>query len=211
MFYATIFRWQSLRRRDPEGVFLRKTSMFLFAIILILIANGIVPALPAQTIRSVTDFQQMRNDIEIFEVIVGQALGQLFPNPLALVERVKGFYLNEAGVVVVFGVNIRTAITETPFGTITRPETADPKKREQKIVEMKERLVGILADYANTINQLKDGDSVSIVAYIVDPNFTQVNRNKTIILRVLKKDLMAKALRQIELTEFKKRIRIIEY
>jgi hypothetical protein len=209
MFYATIFRMQDWWRTDFRILSCRKRIVFLLGVVLIV--SGVVHSSPAQNPPAGTDFQQMRNDIEIFEVIVSQALGQLFPNPLALVERVKGFYLSDAGVVVVFGVNIRTAITETPFGTITRPETADPKKREQKIVEMKERLMGILADYANAINQLKDGDTVSIVAYIVDPNFTQVNRNKTIILRILKRDLMAKASRQIELTEFKKRIRTIEY
>ncbi len=193
------------RRRNPDRFLLLPLLFWLGVGILLAPATGRAQG------RVEVNYQQMRNDIEIFEAIVNQALGQLFPNPFALVDRCKGVFLNDYGVTVSFLVNIKAATTETPFGTMRRPETADPREREQKIVDLRERLVGVIADYGNAINQLKETDSIAIVAYIVDQNITQASRNRTVVLRAFKRDIAARAARQMDPSEFKKRIRIIEY
>lgn len=157
------------------------------------------------------NLQQMKNDIQIFEAILDQALDQVFSNPFALVERTKGAYLSDYGATFNFLINIKAAITETPFGPISRPEVADPKLREQKITELRQRIIDILASYGNAINQLQDTDSVAVVAHIVDQNFSKKSQNKTIIIKALKKDLAANSARQIGAVEFKKRVQIVEY
>jgi len=211
--------WQARRPAPQKGAIKNGAStlwrrnfqswgLVLFA----LLGAGAFPTslLLAQS-RPEINSRQVRNDIEIFEAIVNQALGQLFPNPFALVDRSKGVYLNDYGVVITFGVNIKAAAMETPFGTVTRPETADPKQREQKVADLRERLVEVVGDYGNAINQLRETDSVTVVAHIVDPNYAQASRNRTIVLRAFKRDIAAKASRQIDSVEFKKRIRTIEY
>jgi hypothetical protein len=52
---------------------------------------------------------------------------------------------------------------------------------------------------------------VAVVAHIVDQNFSTKTQNKTIIIKVLKKDLMVMAARQTGAAEYRKKVQIVEY
>jgi hypothetical protein len=184
----------------------RLTTFWAFLMVV-----AIVPAFPQTGTPTPLNLQQMRNDIQIFEAILDQALNQVFSNPFALVERVKGVYLADYGTTFTFLINIKAATMETPFGTIRRPETADPKLREQKVEELRQRIVTILGSYGNAIGQLRETDAVAVVAHIVDQNFSTKTQNKTIIIKVLKKDLMVMAARQTGAAEYRKKVQIVEY
>lgn len=161
--------------------------------------------------QETVDLLRMKNDIQIFEAILDQALDQVFSNPFSLVERTKGVYLANFGTTFAFLVNIKTATMETPFGTIKRSSVSDPKLRQKKLAELQRRVIEILATYGNGIHQLKESDSVVIVAHIVDQNFRKKRQNKTIIVSALKKDLRAHAGNQISAEVFRKRVNIVEY
>jgi hypothetical protein len=189
---------------------MRKTSI-AFNLLSLLLLIPLTVAYPQAGANPPVSLPQMRNDIQIFEAILDQALDQVFSNPFALVERAKGVYLADYGTTFTFLINIKTATMQTPFGTIRRSEAADPKQREMKVEELRQRIINILASYGNAINQLRDADAVTVVAHIVDQNFSTKSQNKTIIIKVLKRDLMAITARQIGAPEFRKRVQIVEY
>jgi hypothetical protein len=180
-------------------------------LLLFTLCAAMVPAFPQTGTQAPVNLQQMRNDIQIFEAILDQALDQVFSNPFALVERAKGAYLADYGATFTFLINIKAATMETPFGTIRRPESADPKLREQKVEELRQRIVNILGSYGNAIGQLRETDAVAVVAHVVDQNFSTKTQNKTIIIKVLKRDLIVMAARQTAAAEFRKKVHIVEY
>jgi hypothetical protein len=183
----------------------------LISLIPVLLLTLLGPVYPQAGTGAPVNLQQMRNDIQIFEAILDQALDQVFSNPFALVERAKGAYLADYGTTFTFLINIKTATMETPFGTIRRSEAADPKQREMKVEELRQRIINILASYGNAVGQLRDTDAVVVVAHIVDQNFSTKTQNKTIIIKVLKRDLMAITARQIGVSDFRKKVQIVEY
>ena len=186
--------------------FKRLNTLLLFSL-----CAAMAPVFPQTGAQEPVNLQQMRNDIQIFEAILDQALDQVFSNPFALVERAKGVYLADYGATFTFLINIKAATMETPFGTIRRPESADPKLRAQKVEELRQRIVNILGSYGNAIGQLRDADAVAVVVHVVDQNFSTKTQNKTIIIKVLKKDLMAISARQTGAAEFRKKVQIVEY
>jgi hypothetical protein len=165
----------------------------------------------AAALSQAVDLQLMKNDVQIFEGILDQALEQVFSNPFALIERTKGVYLQGFGTSFTFLINIKAATMETPFGTITRPEAADPKIRSQKIEELRQKVIFVLGKYGGSIGQLQDTEAVAVVAHIVDQNFSKKSQNKTIIIKVLRKDLVAQAAHPISPVDFMKKVQIVEY
>src|SRR5262245_5119587 len=135
-------------RPQPTG---REIHPILGVILVWLLGVSMTAAAPPAKGQPV-NLQQMRNEIQIFEAILDETLNQVFANPFALVERVRGVYLSEYGPTFTFQINIKAATMETPFGTIHRPETADPKVREQKLDELRQRVIDALAGHANAIN-----------------------------------------------------------
>lgn len=189
-----------------------KLRIFCVLSIIILVAlSERVPVHGKSLEARTVDYQRIKKDIQIFESIVNTKLSQQFPNPLALVERAKGFYIKGYGVTFTFLVNINRTHILTPFGRtkVGRPETQEQKKK--RVEEIKEMLIKTMSDHAGAIDQLAPDDYICIVAHFEDNNeLAEVNKNKTIIMRVRKKGLNDYIVKR-DYQEFKRRTEIIEY
>jgi hypothetical protein len=152
-----------------------------------------------------------RKDILQFEGALNNVINTFSKGPFGVVYKAKGSYLQGFGFNFTFLIDIQRAIITTPFGDIKRHEATQEQKK-QRIEELKEMLIRMLQDNGKKIKQLrKKEDCISIVAFIDDKDFGAPSANKTIVLRVLKRDLDELGNRSDRLDEFRKRIKIVEY
>ncbi len=160
-----------------------------------------------------TDYALVQQDIVKFEGEVNEVIGSTFSSSaFAIVQRTKGAYLQGYGVSFAFLINIHQAMINTPFGKARKRADLSPAVKKQRIEDLKEKLVRLLQDSGNSIQQLRKTDRVTIIAYIEDRNFPgEPNANKTIVLTALKKDLDELVNKSDRLKEFKQRIKIVEY
>jgi hypothetical protein len=152
-----------------------------------------------------------QKDILQFEGDLNDVINKFSKGPFGVVYKAKGAYLQGFGFNFTFLIDIQRAIITTPFGDIRRHQ-ATPEQKKQAIEELKEMLIRMLQDNGKQIKQLrKKEDCVAIVAFIDDKNILAPSANKTIVLRVLKKDLDELGNKSDRLDEFRKRIKIVEY
>jgi hypothetical protein len=159
------------------------------------------------------DYTLAQQDILRFEAAINSAVNSVFiSSPFAVVQKPKGAYLQGYGVSVAFLVNIHRAIINTPFGKVRTRADMTPSLKKQRIDELKENLIRVLQGNGGAIQQLRKEDSVTIIAYIEDRNIPdEPSGNRTIVLRALKKDLDELGNKSDRLSEFKQRIKIVEY
>jgi hypothetical protein len=162
---------------------------------------------------SEVNIAEARGEIEQFAAVLNNVVNASFnSSPFALVQKPKGVYLQGYGVAYQFVVNIHRAVLNTPFGQARRGNDITPEVKKRRIDELKEKLIQTLMENGAGLQQLKDGDTVSIVAFIEDQNIPdEPNQNKIIVISVLKKDLDDMAGKADRNNEFKQRIKIVEY
>lgn len=180
--------------------------------VLALSALGALPAQPGpdNNRTGIERLTALKKEIQIFETIVDKKLAQTFSNPYALAGRPRGFYLDGYGVALTFSVNISRAVINTPFGIIPNKEES-PQEKQKRIDQVKEMLIKALLDYGAAIEQLSPDESIAVIAHFEDSNILdEVRRNKIIIVRVGKRDLLEHAARR-DYQAFKKRVEIVEY
>jgi hypothetical protein len=151
-----------------------------------------------------------RKDIIQFEAALNDVINTFSKGPFGVVNRARGVYLQGYGFNFTFLIDLQREIISTPFGDVKRHQTT-PEQKKQRIEELKEMLIRMLQDNGNKIKQLrKKEDCIAIVAFIDDKNILAPSANKTIVLRVVKKDLDELGNKN-DRDEFRKRIKIVEY
>jgi hypothetical protein len=152
-----------------------------------------------------------RKDIIQFEAALNNAINTFSKGPFGVVNRARGAYLHGFGFNFTFLIDFQREVITTPFGDINQHKTS-PEQKKQRIEELKEVLIRLLQDNGNKIKQLrKKEDCIAIVAFIDDLNILDpTSANKTIVLRVFKKDLDELGNKN-DRDEFRKRIKIVEY
>ncbi len=171
------------------------------------------PRSPQDGSKVAVDYAATRREIRNFENILFNVISSTFSaSPFALVQKPKGVYLQGYGVTVSFLINIHRAVLTTPFGDIRQGVDVTPELKKRRIEELKNKLIKVLLDNGDSLHQIQKDDYVTIVAFFEDRNFPdEPNENKTLVLSIMKKDLDELARRDDRWTEFKQRIRIVEY
>jgi hypothetical protein len=154
------------------------------------------------------DYAAVRKDIVRFEEALNEGISASSKNPFGVINRAKGAYLPGYGLNFSFLIDIHRAMMPMPFGGEARGRQATPEQKKQWIEELKGRIIRLIQDNGSGFQQLHREDCVTIVAFIDDKSFLEPRANKTIVLRVLKKDL--DDLAKIK-DDIKQRIKIFEY
>ncbi len=158
------------------------------------------------------DYPAARREIQTFEVALNDAISETFnKTPFAVYQKARGAYLPGYGMAFSFMVNIHVAMINTPFGKYQRPD-ASPEQKRRQIELLKERLILVLLQKGDVLNQVPKNETVSIIGFFEDRNFPdEENQNKTVILSVSRKDLDELGRKEDRLKEFKQRMKIVEY
>ena len=159
------------------------------------------------------DYAQTQRDILRFEDTVNDVISSSFSSsPFALVQKAKGAYLPDYGISMSFMINIHRAVVNTPFGQVRSKADVGPEIKKKRIEELKEKLIRALQENGDSFRQLRKDDSVSIVGFIEDRNFPdEPNANKTIVMKVYKKDLDEFGHKTDRYKEFRQRVKVLEY
>jgi hypothetical protein len=159
------------------------------------------------------DYAAINQEIQKFEAVINNVITSAFSSsPFAIVQKTKGAYLQGYGISFTFLINIHRAVASTPFGQFRPQGGITPEVKKRRIEELKEKLIGALQDNGEIFRQLRKEHYVTIIAFFEDRNIPdEPNINKTIILSTLKKDLDEFCNKNDRLTQFKQRIKIIEY
>jgi hypothetical protein len=154
-----------------------------------------------------------RSEIEQFGAMIGNVVNASFnSSSFALVQKPKGAYLEGYGAAFQFVINIHRAVLNTPFGQMRQGNEISPELKKRRIDELKEKLIQTLRENGASLTQLKSEDTISIVAFVEDRNIPdEPSANKVIIISVLKKDLDDLAGKADRISEFRQRIKIVEY
>ncbi len=158
------------------------------------------------------DYAAVHQNILSFEAVMSDAINSTFSsNPLSIVQKPKGVYLDGYGLTFTFLINIHTAVIHTPFGAIQRNDMT-PEAKNRRIEELKDKLIRLLLDNPESFRQLRKEDWITVVAYIEDRNIPdEPNASKTVVLSTLKKNLDELGHKTDRLKEFKLRMKIVEY
>jgi hypothetical protein len=158
------------------------------------------------------DYTSARREIQAFESALNDVITETFNKaPFAVYQKAKGAYLQGYGMAFSFMVNIHVAMINTPFGKYQRPD-ASPEQKRRQIEMLKERLILVLLQRGDVLNQMPRSETVSIIGYFEDRNFPdEESQNKTVILSLIRKDLDEFVHKEDRLKEFKQRMKIIEY
>jgi hypothetical protein len=159
------------------------------------------------------DLVAASQEIQNFEAVVNGVINSTFStSPFAVVQKVKGAYLQGYGITFAFLINIHRAVVSTPFGQFRNYGNVTPEMKRRRIEELKEKLIQVLQDNGNIFRQLRKDEYVAIVAFFEDRNFPdEPSSNKTVVLSAQKKDLDEFSHKNDRLKEFKQRMKIIEY
>jgi hypothetical protein len=159
------------------------------------------------------DLAQTRQDILRFEDAVNDVISSSFSSsPFAMVQKPKGAYLPDYGISVSFMINIHRAVINTPFGQVRSKADVSPENKKRRVDELKEKLIRALLENGDNFRQLRKEDNVTIVGFIEDRNFPdEPNANRTIVMKMLKKDLDEFGHKTERYKEFRQRVKILEY
>jgi hypothetical protein len=193
---------------------MKKSAAVLILLALAIFSPAAFPAGKKQDFADKVDFPSLNQEIQRFEGVLNNVINSAF-SELAF-QKAKGVYFQEYGTSFSFLVNIHVAANvaavNTPFGQFKSREALVLEAKRRRIEELKDKLIAALQNYGVILHQLKKEQYVSVVAHIEDRNFPdEPSANKTIVISVLKKDLDEFSNRKDLYSQFKQRIKIIEY
>jgi hypothetical protein len=202
---------------DPGAIGMAFKKRWVAPIVIIWII-ALSPAAQASDKNNVSpdakiDYSSTNQEILKFEAVINDVINSTFSSSsFAVVQRAKGAYLEGYGITFAFMINIHRAVVNTPFGQIRALTASSSELKKRRIEELKEKLIRVLQDNGDIFRQLRREDHVAIIAFFEDRNFPdEPSVNKTIVLSALKKDLDELGHRNDRLTEFKQRMKIVEY
>lgn len=159
------------------------------------------------------DYARTQQDILKFEDMVNDVINSSFStSPFALIQKAKGAYLPDYGINVSFMINIHRALIYTPFGQVRSNVAVSAENKRRRIEELKEKLIRVLLESGDNFQQLRKDDNVTIVGFFEDRNFPdEPNANKTMVLKVSKRDLDEFGQKAARYKDFRQRVKIVEY
>ena len=171
---------------------------------------------PAASPQSAGDYRpdpaRVRAEIRAFEGLINRVVGSTFGSvPFAISQAAKGAYLSGYGASFSFVVNIHRALINTPLGEIKR-DSITPDEKKKRIEGLKERLLRLLFENADSLRQLRREENIAIVAFIEDRNFPEEeSQNRTVVLSVARRDVEGLAGQEERWKDFRQKVKILEY
>ena len=134
----------------------------------------------------------LKGEIKVLAAVIDQTMAQTFAPPFGLLEKTKGTYLPDFGLVFSLEVNLYPARTPSPFDM--RPvskvevESAERKKLE-RIETVKKSVPRLLADNASGLRDVSPEETVAVVTHLFQAQTEGGNLPTQLVVEVKKSDL----------------------
>ncbi len=126
---------------------------------------------PLEAQSSPMNYTQMKDEMKIFEAVINQSMAQTFAPPFGLLEKTKGAYLPDFGLVFSLEVNLYPTRMPSPFDTrpLSKTEIENARKTKRERIEaIKKSLPRLLADHATALRDAGADETVAVVTHLFE-------------------------------------------
>ena len=158
---------------------------------LLLLAWTLFLGQPLEAQTSAPDHAQLKNEMKVLEAVINQNMSQTFAPPFGLLEKTKGAYLPDFGLVFSLEVNLYPTRMPSPFDTrpLSRTEVETARKTKvERIEAIKKSVPRLLADHAGALHDMSAGETVAVVAHFFEVQ-TDGGLPSQLVIEVKKSDL----------------------
>jgi len=138
------------------------------------------------------NYAALKAEMRVMDAVIDETMGQTFTAPFGLLEKTKGAYLPDFGLVFSLEVNLYPLRTLSPFDL--RPLTQEElekaaKTKRERIEVIKKSLPRLLADHGSSLRDLSAQDSVAVIVHLFHIPTEGENLPTQLIVEVRKADL----------------------
>ncbi|HEV2495157.1 MAG TPA: hypothetical protein VG204_19015 [Terriglobia bacterium] len=158
---------------------------------LVLLAMGLSLGQPLSAQTSAPDHAQLKNEMKVLEAVINQNMSQTFAPPFGLLEKTKGAYLPDFGLVFSLEVNLYPTRMPSPFDTrpLSQAEVETARKTKVGRIEaIKKSVPRLLADHAAALHDMSASETVAVVTHFFEVQ-TDGGLPSQLVIEVKKSDL----------------------
>jgi hypothetical protein len=127
----------------------------------------LVQPLPGQPAPS--GYVALKGEMRVMEAVIDETLSQTFTPPFGLLEKTKGAYLPDFGLVFSLEVNLYPLRAPNPFDMrpLTKAELEKAAKaKRQRIEVIKKSVPRLLADHGSSLRDVNSQESVAVIVHL---------------------------------------------
>lgn len=158
-------------------------------------------------------YADLKAEMRVMDAVIDETMGQTFQPPFGLLEKTKGAYLPDFGLVFSLEVNLYPLRVLSPFDMrpLTQAELDKAAKTKRERIEIiKKALPRLLADHGNSLRDLSAQDSVAVVVHLFQVPTEGETLPSELIVEVRKADLDQNWGKAISFEQLLQKIKILE-
>ncbi len=160
-----------------------------------------------------SNLSALKGEMKVFEAVINETMVQIFTPPFGLLEKAKGTYLPDFGVVFTLEVNLSPVRTLSMFNMqpLSKEELAKARKmRLDRLGIIKTTVPRLLADHAAGFREVSSDESVAVVVHLFPLPDEDEKLPSQIVMEVKKADIDQYSERKLSYEEFEKKVRVTE-
>ena len=114
-------------------------------------------------------YTALKGQMKVMEAVIDETIAQQFAPPFGLLEKTKGAYVPDFGLVFGLEVNLYPLRSPTPFDArpLSKAELENARKiTRQRIESIRKSLPRLLADHASSLHDLNQDQSMAVVVHL---------------------------------------------
>jgi hypothetical protein len=134
----------------------------------------------------------LKAQMKVLEAVINETMGQTFAPPFGLLEKAKGTYLPNFGVVFSLEVNLYPVRIPNPFDLrpLSKEELEKARKvKLERIRTIKQAVPRLLADHGSTLREIGADESIAVVVHLFHFQAEGESLPTQIVMEVKKSDL----------------------
>ena len=114
-------------------------------------------------------FTVLKGEMRVMEAVIDETMAQQFAPPFGVLEKTKGAYLPDFGLVFDLEVNLYPLRSPNPFDTrpLSKAELENARRvTRERIDTIRKSLPRLLADHASSLRDLKQDQAMAVVVHL---------------------------------------------
>jgi hypothetical protein len=155
----------------------------------------------------------LKAQMKVLEAVINENMGQTFSLPFGLLEKAKGTYLPNFGVVFTLEVNLYLVRVPNPFDLrpLSQEELAKARRvKLERIRTVEQAVPRLLADHASTLRAIGPDESIAVVVHLFHLQAEGESLPTQIIMEVKKSDLDQYWDKKLSYDGLREKVRVLE-
>lgn len=155
----------------------------------------------------------LKAQMKVLEAVINESMGQTFSPPFGLLEKAKGTYLPNFGVVFSLEVNLYPVRVLNPFDLrpLSKEELEKARRvKLERIRTVKQAVPRLLADHASTLREIGPDESIAVVVHLFHFQAEGESLPTQIIMEVKRSDLDQYWDRKLSYDGLREKLKVLE-